>query len=99
MKDRQGGLNKRLQVYGLNCVFTAILGVTAAFFSVRLSNFQGFFALSLVSLLLMIFGGGLGIYCWRLLYLSRKSNVSWSSYTVGIFAAFVPAIIMYKIFT
>jgi len=99
MKDRQGDLNKRLQAYGLSCVFTVALGVIAAFFSVRLSNFHGFFALSLVSLLLIIFGGGLGMYCWRLLYLSRMSNVSWNSYTVGIFAAFVPAIIMYKIFT
>ena len=99
MKDRQGDLNKRLQAYGLSCAFAVALGLIAAFFSVRLSNFHGFFALSLVSLLFIIFAAGLGMYCRRLLYLSSKSNVSWNSYTVGFFAAFVPAIIIYKIWT
>jgi hypothetical protein len=99
MKDKQHVVDKRLRVYGASSLLTVVLGVAFAFLSVRISNFQGFFALGAVSLLLIIVGGILGLYCWRLLYVSFRNEVSWESFVYGTFASIVPLIVVYEVVT
>lgn len=99
MKDIQIGVDKRLRVYGASSLLTVVLGAVFAFLSVRTSNFQGFFVLGAVSLLLIIVGGALGVYCWRLLYLACREEVSWESFAFGTFASIVPLIVAHEIIT
>jgi hypothetical protein len=96
MNDSQDGLNNRLKAYGSSSVVAVILGVMVAFLSLTPSNFQGFVTLGLVSLIFISLGGGLGLYCWRLLYLSRKLRLSLGAYVLGLSAAFIPIAIAYK---
>jgi uncharacterized membrane protein len=99
MELRKSSLDRRLRVYGASSLLTVALGVVCAFVSVRLSAFQGFFALGAVSLLFMIVGGVLGVYCWRLLYLAYRGEVSWESFALGTFASIVPLIIIHEVIT
>jgi hypothetical protein len=97
MKDIKHVVDKRLRVYGASSLLTVALGVIFAFLSVRTSNFQGFFALGAVSLVLIIVGGILGLYCWRLLYVAFRNEVSWESFAYGTFASIVPLIVVHEV--
>jgi hypothetical protein len=83
MNDSQDGLNNRFKAYGSSSVVAVVLGVIVAFLSLTPSNFQGFVILGLVSLIFISFGSGLGLYCWRLLYLSRKLRLSLCAYVLS----------------
>ncbi|MRW89834.1 hypothetical protein GJ699_07550 [Duganella sp. FT80W] len=99
MKHKHNDLDKRLKIYGTSSLLTVALAVGCAFLAVTISNYQGFFALSVVSLLLIIVGALLGVYCWRLVYLAYRNQVSWSSFALGAFACIVPLIIAHEALT
>jgi len=99
MEDKQSGLDKRLRTYGASSLLTLAFGVGFSFFALMIANFQGFFVLSVVSLLLIIAAGVLGMYCWRLVYLSYRGEVSWVSFALGTFACIVPFIVVHEVLT
>lgn len=97
MKGRQDDLNTRLKAFGSSSVVAVTLGMIVAFLSLRPTNAEGFFTLGLVSLLFLLLGGGIGAYCWRLLYLARKTSLSLGTYVLGLTAAFIPVVLVYKL--
>ncbi|MYM42184.1 hypothetical protein [Duganella qianjiadongensis] len=96
MEERQADLNNRLKTYGTSSVVAVALGVAVAYIALRPAAFQDFFILSFVSLIFIFLGGGIGAYCWRLLYLARKTSLSLSAYALGLTAASIPVIFIYK---
>jgi hypothetical protein len=97
MKDTTHAVDKRLRIFGASSLLAVAVGLISAFFSVRISNFQGFFALGAVSLALIVVGSILGLYCWRFLYVAFRNEVSWKSFAYGTVASIVPLIACYEL--
>lgn len=96
MVGRQGNLDSRVKAYASSSVVAVALGVAVAFLALRPSDPQGFFTRGLISLLFILLGGGLGAYCWRLLYLARKTPLTLSAYALGLTAALIPIVLVCK---
>lgn len=96
---KQADLNNRLKAYGSKSIVVVFLGFAAALSSISAPDSQEFFILGFISLTFIFIGGSIGVYCWLLLYLARNTSLSLSAHILGLTAASIPVIIVYKIWS
>lgn len=88
--SNSNGLSRKLTIWALACMAFTALGLCLIFISLKQPDFDSFSNLVLVACAALIIGGGLGVYCWRLLYLARRCGISRRARMAGVTAALVP---------
>lgn len=88
-----GSLSKKMMAYAVACMAVTALGLGLVFMSLKQPDFDRFSNTILAACAAIIAGCGLGVYCWRLLYLARQYGVSRGARVAGVTAALVPVAI------
>ena len=88
-----GSLSKKMMTCAMACMALAALGLGLVFISLKQPDFDSFSNIVLIACAALIVGCGLGVYCWRLLYLAHRHGVSRSARVAGVTAALVPVAI------
>lgn len=83
-------LSKKITVYAIACMAVTALGLGLVFMSLMQADFDSFSNTVLIACAALIIGCGLGVYCWRLLYLARRHGVSRRAHVAGLTAALMP---------